>query len=271
MASRILGSWVSGSLLAWTACSLLPLWPRQPAVQAEVRVRCKGNVKEPGMADAQQAANPKAAAGCRSPGTSSWRDCAETKKIGRRAEKPNNRTPPWDCLPPEAKLSTGAQLFPAGAEEVEGRRSKVESQRSKIEDRRSKARSRRERRAKGGESWMPKIAGTSSLGHFFRVPLACCPGGAAPPGRCRRSKVENQEERKNRTWQWLSLFHPKPRIKHETSTAYALRRRRSSASIPIRPSIAARGSGTGVKAKANSFILFLPVPPSVWVMVQPRL
>ena len=33
---------LQGLIPFWTACSLLPLWPRQPAVQAGVLVRCLG-------------------------------------------------------------------------------------------------------------------------------------------------------------------------------------------------------------------------------------
>jgi hypothetical protein len=34
---------------------------------------------------------------------------------------------------------------------------------------------------KEGESWMPRRAGPATLGLTFRVPLACAPGGSAPP------------------------------------------------------------------------------------------
>jgi len=35
--------------------------------------------------------------------------------------------------------------------------------------------------SKRGESWMPRDAGLSTLGLIFRFPLACAPGGSAPP------------------------------------------------------------------------------------------
>ena len=49
------------------------------------------------------------------------------------------------------------------------------------------ARYRRERSQRDGEG-MPRRAGTSELGRFYRGSLACCPGGAALPLRVRSQR-----------------------------------------------------------------------------------
>ena len=51
------------------------------------------------------------------------------------------------------------------------------------------ARYRRERSQRDGEG-MPRRAGTSELGRFYRGSLACCPGGAALPLRVRSQRTE---------------------------------------------------------------------------------
>jgi hypothetical protein len=47
----------------------------------------------------------------------------------------------------------------------------------------------------GGESWMPREAGWARLGLNFRIPLACAPGGSAPPLEGLRSLYEHLQAR----------------------------------------------------------------------------
>ena len=61
------------------------------------------------------------------------------------------------------------------------------------------ARPRRRPHAKQGERLMPKYVGLSVLGRCVPIPLACAPGGSAPPSMWKRPSESNKPAAA-RTW-----------------------------------------------------------------------